>query len=529
MDIPVAENNNNNNEAIVKPQAEAAVVAPTPTPLVSEVAVLNGEVNGIVENGTTSTPEVNVVTPKDNDATPVAVPQQLVTEEVVQPTPTPQVAPLVEEVTPTPLIAEVPVVEETPTPAVPIVEATPTPQIQTIPTEEVKPVAPIVEAPVIVAPTPTPEVTVVAPEASIVAPTIEVPETTIVAPTIEVPEASIVAPTIEVPEASIVAPTIDVIQEPTIVAPTIEIPVAEPTPTPQIPVIEQPPVIATPAPAPAEIFSDDILPSYVFRKIEEIVVAEGFSNASIEQAQTNIGDGFVGIIFKVTVSGTRIGANKKPFQDKLNLIVKVPPSNPNRRNNFGSMILFEREVYAYTVIIPEFEQFQKDKNVKETDDGFFGFPKCYAAHFDKEKDEAYIIMNDLSVIGYKLWNKHEPVDFLHTRKLIKELGRFHAISFVMKNQRPDQFRKFTQVQDVMGKVFPLESLAKMGAEAINKAIANLRPDEDYKKDKLINIRDNYVQVLTNATSSDLAEPFAVITHGDCWVNNMMYQYRVSEE
>lgn len=153
---------------------------------------------------------------------------------------------------------------------------------------------------------------------------------------------------------------------------------------------------------------------YMRSSIEKVAVAEGFVDYDINVIQGSpIGDGLVGLVFKVSIQEK--GARNK----KLTVVVKVPPDSLARRKNFGSMELFNREVRIYADVLPAFMKFQLEKKI-EPGMGFFKVPQCYFAEYNLEADDAIIIMEDLEERGHKMWNKQVPMNIEHT-KLIFEL------------------------------------------------------------------------------------------------------------
>lgn len=57
---------------------------------------------------------------------------------------------------------------------------------------------------------------------------------------------------------------------------------------------------------------------------------------------------------------------------------------------------------------------------------------------DGEND--FIVLEDLSPAGYMTADRTEGLDFDHCAAVLQTLGRFHALSFAMKDQDPEGFK-----------------------------------------------------------------------------------------
>jgi hypothetical protein len=230
------------------------------------------------------------------------------------------------------------------------------------------------------------------------------------------------------------------------------------------------------------------------------------------------GDGFVGIIFKVSII-------EKDSDKCLNVILKTPPESEARRIQFGSMKLFKREVYMYKKVLPEFVKFQRDHKIDENS-GFYNFPKIYFTEYDEESDDALIIMEDLRESGYQLWEKFKPTDFEHAKLIMTSLGKLHAISFAMKKLKPELFEEYKKLDDFISPKFNEPYMAPIFKANADQALTILDNDEEDIKEKIESISEQFAESVKWLTSPDNAEPYAVVTHGDCWSNNFMYKYKV---
>jgi thiamine kinase-like enzyme len=262
---------------------------------------------------------------------------------------------------------------------------------------------------------------------------------------------------------------------------------------------------------------DDVVTDYVRESLDKVAAAEGFQNYDvIFDHGSSIGDGFVGIILRVTI-------NEKGDSDKfLNVLAKIPPGK-TRREAMKVMPLFDREVMIYNVLLPQFVEMQREKKISEAD-GFYNFPKVYFAEYDKEKDDGIIVMEDLRDSGYRMWSKFKPVNFEHAKLLMISLGRLHALSFAMRAKAPEKFEPFKDLNDYFSENFADETFKGFMQGSMMRALETLDPNDHKKREKVLKLAETLVESVKMASTRELFEPYGVVTHGDCWVNNYLYHY-----
>jgi hypothetical protein len=259
---------------------------------------------------------------------------------------------------------------------------------------------------------------------------------------------------------------------------------------------------------------------YMTECLDKVAKAEGFDKYEVTiDHGSSVGDGFIGILFKATL--------KEVDNDKqLTVVIKSPPVSKARREDFGAMGLFKREVIVYNEMLPAFVKFQEERKISKAQ-GFFEFPKCYFAEYNEENDDAILIMEDLKEKDFKMWNKFVPTDYEHTKLLVTTLGKFHAVSFAMKDQQPEMFEKFQKFDDFISQLLGGDpSMVGMMTTNIEKAANLLDPADTNGRNRVLKLKENFSQLMKDLMDPTLCEPFAVIGHGDCWVNNFMYQYQV---
>lgn len=264
-----------------------------------------------------------------------------------------------------------------------------------------------------------------------------------------------------------------------------------------------------------------MLPEHITNRLHKIAKSEGFSDYKIEtKAGSNHGDNFLGVMTSVTLTGTR-GLNGKSRAEELHLIIKLPPSNETRQKNFKTDLVFDREVYMYSKVLPAFVRFQQEKGLSEAE-SFLSFPKVYTCEEDFENNTYILIMEDLRPKNYQMWPKEKTVPLNHELLVMKELGKLHGISFAMKDQRPNEFDEFKGIKDTLSELVLHGKMRSFMNKSIERA-ANVLKNPEHKK-LMLNFRKTYVETIDDFLAGPLSKEFGVINHGDCWNNNFLYQY-----
>lgn len=264
-----------------------------------------------------------------------------------------------------------------------------------------------------------------------------------------------------------------------------------------------------------------MLPEHITNRLHKIAKSEGFSDYKIEtKAGSNHGDNFLGVMTSVTLTGTR-GLNGKSRAEELHLIIKLPPTNETRQKNFKTDLVFDREVYMYSKVLPAFVRFQQEKGLSEAD-SFLSFPKVYSCEEDFENNTYILIMEDLRPKNYQMWPKEKTVPLNHELLVMKELGKLHGISFAMKDQRPNEFDEFKGIKDTLSELVLHGKMRSFMNKSIERA-ANVLKNPEHKK-LMLNFRKTYVETIDDFLAGPLSKEYGVINHGDCWNNNFLYQY-----
>lgn len=266
--------------------------------------------------------------------------------------------------------------------------------------------------------------------------------------------------------------------------------------------------------------TDTSIPDYLHTLLEQIAEREGFTEHKfISEPGANFGDGFQGLMLGIVIAGHRNGN----ADDQLVLICKMLPLSDLRR--LMSVHSFRKEIYAYDTLLPAIARFQREKGVVESD-GFFAYPKCYGTYANEKTLQFALVLEDLRHSGYRMWDRYKPIDFQHVQLALAQLGRFHAVSFAVRLQNTAAFQQFSSSMNssTYGTMTEFPLAKEFYKHAYDRAMTTLPPDDTEAVRKVKHLRNNFEEYLAAVVSSEAAEPYAVLCHGDFWNNNVMFQY-----
>uniref|UniRef100_A0A182VTF5 CHK kinase-like domain-containing protein n=1 Tax=Anopheles minimus TaxID=112268 RepID=A0A182VTF5_9DIPT len=254
---------------------------------------------------------------------------------------------------------------------------------------------------------------------------------------------------------------------------------------------------------------------YVYEAIRRIAVEQGFTpdlfSVDFDEETRLECDGYVSFVFKAIINGD---------DREFTLWCKVPPNDDKR-----SLELFKRECFFYRETLHGFYEFQSEKGVsEESGEGFYATPRCYLAHCntDKPEPEALIMLEYNEAFEKWDWDKLEPINLEHTRLVMKYLGRLHALSFAMKEQRPEVFEQYKQAGVVAGEQG--SDLITLMKESFDRALTTMKTRFESEQERITAVKDGVFESLKGCCDPATAEPYCVVTHGDCWINNLIYSH-----
>ncbi|KAI8118174.1 hypothetical protein CVS40_10086 [Lucilia cuprina] len=260
--------------------------------------------------------------------------------------------------------------------------------------------------------------------------------------------------------------------------------------------------------------ANEAIPKWIEAQLFEKLLEDNVENYKsinkfIVKPGIGAGENYATVMLKVEIE-----VQLKDLSTKsLCFMLKVNHEKDQLRELLKGHDVFDAEKSMYDEIIPAFEKLYADVGVEVK----FG-PKSY----DLATKEEYILLENLCVRGFKNANRLEGLDMEHTKCVLKKLAQWHAASAVfvtVKGQFEEKYIKcyfheegkesLRTVFEGMGKVF--KSCAK-----------NYSNYEEYAAD--IEALDNKLVDELYKTAIPDPNEFNVLNHGDCWSNNVMFQY-----
>lgn len=231
------------------------------------------------------------------------------------------------------------------------------------------------------------------------------------------------------------------------------------------------------------------------------------------------GDGYLGLILAIKVIFNKAATAKQ----QLNFILKATPRDETCRDYAPIRKYFEREIYAYTELIPAFEKFQMKKSIPKPFN-------CTVKYYNACLDEGFegLLLEDLKAENYKHWNRRLAMDENHAKVVLKELGRLHALSFAIRDQAPEDFKTLTSNLDDIFKEGMLMMKMDEGVSLQIKIAANMLANKGFiRESEIFNILARKTSEIFS-TYSVMDDQLSVILQGDSWCNNFLFKYEVCD-
>ncbi|XP_013107734.2 uncharacterized protein LOC106087289 [Stomoxys calcitrans] len=258
-------------------------------------------------------------------------------------------------------------------------------------------------------------------------------------------------------------------------------------------------------------------PNWVNESYFEDIIREEFGNYQriskfIVGPATSAGDNYASIMLKIDID---VELTDESHRD-LSYMVKIPPSGEQAKKTVAFFNSFTKEIKAYNEIIPKFEEvFQKQTDMK-----VIFAPKSHKPTKDNGCDT--LILENLSVKGFKTGDRLQGLNKDHILEVLKKLAQYHAASAYLfeKEGRYDiVFEKSTYQREIKAE---REPMFKKFYDIYLNCLSGYNGCEEYK-DSVKLFLDNGYDSMVDTFAVDFNK-FNVLNHGDCWVNNIMFQY-----
>ncbi|XP_074042165.1 uncharacterized protein [Leptinotarsa decemlineata] len=255
--------------------------------------------------------------------------------------------------------------------------------------------------------------------------------------------------------------------------------------------------------------------------VDEMMKKREITSYKIDVAgSTSKGDGYLGEVNFLKVVASLNEENEKVY----NIVVKSANKSEKFRKNTPIQEAYYREMFMYTKVFPIFEEFQREYAIETI---FDKYAKCYSV-CQTDKKEA-LVLNNLKTDGFSVHNRTIPQNLNHVLFVFRNYGRLHGISLAMKVKKPALFKSMTKnMTNVLGQFIVQANMASSFVDNFKNArMLFMKDGKEAIANKLEDVEKKVEVILTNMFSDDLKE--AVVLHGDCWNNNMMFKYKTEED
>jgi len=207
------------------------------------------------------------------------------------------------------------------------------------------------------------------------------------------------------------------------------------------------------------------------------------------------------------------------------LLVKVTSEDPIFRKYFDTDVLFHNEIHMYTEVIPFMEEFLRKR---KTDLLGEIFAKCYYAECGAAcvGGRDIIVLEDMVPRGFTPPAERLFLDYDHCAVALRQLARYHAVSYGMKKLETSQFH--AMVKNIRSQNFGassdedcshvLKTTSYRGVKYLESRQEMDRATLDRLKNRLEHAGQHILDLM------EPKEPLAVLCHGDFCRNNMLFRY-----
>ncbi|CAL8110273.1 unnamed protein product [Orchesella dallaii] len=268
---------------------------------------------------------------------------------------------------------------------------------------------------------------------------------------------------------------------------------------------------------------------------------------------TNPGDNYLSIMHAVEV----IFKGEKESQHYL---VKCYPNHPERREFIDQTDVFSKEFFMYEEFLPQLKQLAVERGAENIVDlsvapvqggNIVGKPSKFTVK--PWSDENFILMTDLrKTFGFTMADRMQGLDLDHARIVLEEMAKVHALSWAYKQKQglnllSDKYPQFVdnfysndgamkEFEDLMDQI--AANCVKMTEDKLGashpacKSLKNNVNKEGLKRVEQFVLKsgidedemESFLRIKPEKDKDYNTEPWLLGTHGDCWVNNLLFLY-----
>ncbi|XP_037937470.1 uncharacterized protein LOC119671046 [Teleopsis dalmanni] len=260
------------------------------------------------------------------------------------------------------------------------------------------------------------------------------------------------------------------------------------------------------------------VPDYLDEQFFVNTLEEGLRETKVKIHEINFewgsnpGDNYCSSIYRVLLVFERY-STEKAEKEKLSLIVKTIPITQETQF-LEDVGVFIKEKLTYTDVLPRLEILTNGEK--------FG-AKLY--HAIKAPIQT-VVFNDLKVEGFDTASRHEGLDWLHSKLILEQLGKFHATSMVLAHRDPTIIPRLQKGMLSAETVLQSETFFIMFGGSLAQLISVTKTWPTFEKiaEKLQRYYDNFKEITSKLALPKPGDRITVLNHGDLWTTNFMYTH-----
>lgn len=278
---------------------------------------------------------------------------------------------------------------------------------------------------------------------------------------------------------------------------------------------------------------DDIVPELTKTFFENILRASDDSPKLVVTKVTVKDEQEFGRHFCAEVHAVEVFAKINNEDIKYHLIVKSQPQNEDARKFLQPSHTFEKEVQMYGQVFHDMANFVRRASVISLnckDSEVIDIPRCYYTRWAGDDDnmkEDLIILENLYPKGFSFAvNQDDGLDRRHSELVIRELAKFHAISYCMKQGQNDFIlEQYPYLAEDSLYRESTEGFTKRTITPVMASLAELlrnTPEYEEHYEWFVDLARNF-----HGIQMEMVRPknrFAVICHGDLWLSKILFKY-----
>ncbi|XP_012278798.1 uncharacterized protein LOC105698804 [Orussus abietinus] len=225
---------------------------------------------------------------------------------------------------------------------------------------------------------------------------------------------------------------------------------------------------------------------------------------------TNKGDNYTSDMYRVVAELSHVRNGRKV--NEKSVIVKIAPQDGVRISLVKDSKIFDTEI---TMMLEPLTRMNE----------LLGPPHRLSARclYYQLQDPVLLVLEDLAPLGFRMVDRQAGLDWDHCVLALKNLANFHASSVALCEREPKW--KTTFVNGIFRKnaVPQLAAFFSRGTKALGEEVANWPELGPRYSEKILKLADVAYERGVKAAECREGE-FNVITHGDFWVNNMLFRH-----